>query len=180
LASELAVGGDDLGGRVVPGELTRFGVALFAKSGGKRRMTQNRENLARKVLSVPEINLEHVMQHFSDAALFADDDRDIVGECVERRDAEGFGDAGHDVEGGFAESFFTFFFVEEAGEGDAVLDIEGFGEVFEGVEHFALAGDDEMDFRVDGEDFLGGLEEEVGAFLFGEAAEEEDLFFVRG
>jgi hypothetical protein len=173
-AGELAVKLEDAGGGVLPGELADFVVALFAQGGGEGRVAEDGEDFVGEVFGVPEIDLEDVLENFRGAALLADDDGDILGEGVEGGDAEGFADAGHDVDAGGGESFLAFFFAEKTGEVDVAFDAEGFGEVFEGVEHFALAGDDEFDVGLDGEDFFGGLQEEVGAFLLGEAAEEED------
>ena len=72
-------------------------------------MAKDSEDFVGEVFGVPEVDLEHVLEDFGDAALFGDDDRDIMGEGVRGR-CQGFGDAGHDVDVGGTEGAFGFGF----------------------------------------------------------------------
>ncbi len=144
-------------------------------------MAEDGEDFVGEIFGVPEIDFEDVLQDFGDAALFADDDRHIVGEGFERCDAERFADAGHDVDVGGAEGSFGFGFFEKAGEDDAAVDAEFFRQALSSSTMSPLPAMTNLNVGLDGEEFFRGLEEIAGAFLLGHSAEEENgLMFLAG
>src|SRR5207237_9476111 len=111
-----------------------------------------------------------VGEDFGDAGLFGDDDGDVVGHRLKRRDTEGFTDAGHDVEVGHFENAIDIAAAEEAGEEDLVADAHSGGHFDGAPDHVAGAGHDELDVVHDLQDFFGGGEEIFRALLHGDAA----------
>ena len=117
-------------------------------------------------------------ENFGDAGLFGDDDRDVVAHRLERGDAERLADAGHDVKVGHLEDFFDVAAAEEAGEQDLVADAHCRGHLDGAADHVAGAGHDELHVVHHLQHFLGRGQEIFRAFLHGDAAEEQDDFFV--
>ncbi len=76
------------------------------RGGGWR---EDGEDFVGEVFGVPEVDFEHVLENFGDAALLADDDGDVVGEPFEQGDAERVRETlAHDVDVGSGEGAFEF------------------------------------------------------------------------
>ena len=125
-------------------------------------------------IDVPEVNFQGIAKDFGDAGLFADDDGNMVIESFEWSDAERLGNAGHDVQAGHTESTVHFISAKKTGEEDLVADAHFGGHFDDSAGHVAGAGDDEFDVVHDVENFAGGGDEVVRAFLHGYSSQEQD------
>src|SRR4051812_9095707 len=177
-ADRLVVDVNALLGGIRPAHPADFDAAVLAERAGERWVLQDGDDLVGHLVDVPEVDLEGVVEDLADAGLFADDDGDVVTHGLERGDAEGLGDGGHDVEVGHLEHALDVGAAEEAGEQYLVTDAHGGGHLDGSADHVAGAGHDELDVVHDLEDLLGGGEEVLGALLHGDAAEEQDDLLV--
>ena len=113
-------------------------------------------------------------EHLGYARLLGHDHGDIVAHCLQRRDPEGFGHAGHHIAVRHLIHPVHITTAQEPGEEHLVPDPDPRGVLDHPHRHVAGARDHELDLVFLLQHPLGGLDEVLGAFLHRDAPEEED------
>lgn len=169
-----------LTGCVVPSEFTDIDLGTFAEFGGKHGVVEHGEDAVGDLFGVPEVDFECVVNYFGDAGSFGDDDGNILPHGFECSNAERLGDRGHDVDVGELIDFLDIVTAKEASEENLVSDAFFSCEADDFAHFVTTTGHDEFYIVPLTEDFFGSLDEVLGTFLHGDAAEEEDNAIVFG
>ena len=148
---------------------------MLAEGCLERRVPQDGHYLIGHLIYVPEIDGEHVSEHFADAGLPGNNDRHVVAHGLERGDAKGLRDRRHNVEVSHAIDFLYVRAAEKSGEEHLVAYSHLSGHLNGSPGHISGTGHYKFHISHDPEHFFGRCQEVLRPLLNRDPAEEEEL-----